>query len=152
MRKGKTNEKLILYPDCGWCGFYIALVNEDIVVVPFGANVFGYIDILENTIRSFAEKHNLNNYSLYVDLAHISGTEDLGVLLLENKDGFDWLAGIELPFEQLPSRVRSEILRIYKEKGDKVKPILESTTEHIAHRRAGELRAERRGSGKSGSK
>lgn len=120
-------ERFIKHPDYSWNGFYMSGIEDNIVIVPFGTNVFSYIDIVEEQIKKYAKKKGLTECSIYIDTLHIPSAKESSTLLkLKCSSGLsiNWLEYDEIPFGELPSTIKEEILRIYRKYKDKIKPSL----------------------------
>lgn len=122
-------EMLVVHPDYNKHGFFVSAVGADsFVVVPFGANIFSYSNVVEKSLKSFAQKLHLFSYTAYIDLLHISSATDIGVVKIEdnlnNKEHINWLDSTEIQFEDLPNIIKNEIVRIYKEREENIRPLL----------------------------
>ena len=124
-------EKFVKHPDYNWNGFYVSGVKDNIVIVPFGVNIFSYADAVEEQVRKHAKKRGLAECNIYIDTLHIPSTKESSILLkLKYSSGLsiNWLECDEIPFDELPSTIKEEILRIYRKHEDKIKPSLFSSS------------------------
>lgn len=120
-------EKFVKHPYYNWNGFYISCIEDNIVIVPFGANIFSYTEIVEEQIKKYVKKKGLTECDIYIDTLHIPSTEEGSTLLkLKSSSGLsiNWLECNEIPFDELPSTIKEEILRIYRKHENKIKSSL----------------------------
>ena len=52
-------EKSVKHPDYNWNGFYASGVKDNIVIVPFGTNIFSYTNVVEEQAKKHAKKRGL---------------------------------------------------------------------------------------------
>jgi len=120
-------EKFVKHPDFNWNGFYMSGIGDNIVIVPFGMNIFDYIDVVEKQIKKYAEKKGLDKCSVYIDTLHIPSTKENNTVLRVNYSyglPVNWLRYDEVLFDKLPSAIKDEIVRVYKKHENEIKSSL----------------------------
>lgn len=120
-------EKIVKHPGCNWNGFYMSGIEDNIIIVPFGGNIFSYIDVVEEQIKKYAVKKGLKECTIYIDTLHIPSTKEDNThlkLRYSSSQPINWLEYDEIPFNELHPTIKDEILRIYRKYEKKIKSSL----------------------------
>ena len=126
-------EKFVKHPGCNWNGFYMSGIEDNIIIVPFGVNIFSYIDVVEKQIKKYAVKKGLNECTIYIDTLHIPSTKENNThlkLKCSSNQPINWLEYNEIHFNELPLTIKDEILRIYRKYENKIKSSLFSSSKN----------------------
>ena len=117
--------RLVKHPQYSWHGFLIGNKENYILVIPYGSNIFGYLDVLNREILKQSKRIKQKDIHIFLDLLHIPGNEEkkkrfLKVIYKKDSNWIDWLAGKNVFFEELPEFFQEEIRKAYTKYKDRI--------------------------------